>query len=147
MTEHEAIQKSIIHSIAIALSGKMPQHDERKKFDPQPLCDALRNDGLEVACASEHGHGASEDIPYLRYKENAWFCLSSDEYKYLISLAKIGLDATDRLKKEMDEAAEHINFFLQDMPLNPRAHNWLIRNGYKDLSYQESVYGQEIAEL
>lgn len=51
------------------------------------------------------------------------------------------------IRKEMDEAAEHINFFLQDMPLNPRAHNWLIRNGYKDLSYQESVYGQEITEL
>lgn len=52
-----------------------------------------------------------------------------------------------RIRKEMDEAAEHINNYLQEIPANPRAHNWLIRNGYKDLSYQESVYGQEIAEL
>lgn len=27
-----------------------------------------------------------------------------------------------------------------------KPHNWLIRNGYKDESYQESVYGQEIYE-
>lgn len=56
-------------------------------------------------------------------------------------------EAVARLEKEMDEAAEYINFYLQEIPLNPQAHNWLIRNGYKDESYQESFYGQEIAEL
>ncbi len=52
-----------------------------------------------------------------------------------------------RLKKEMDEAAEHINLYLQEIPTNPQAHNWLIRNGYKDESYQSDIYGQEIVEL
>ena len=49
-----------------------------------------------------------------------------------------------RLKIEMDEAAEHINDYLQEIPLFPKAHNWLIRNGYKDESYQSDIYGQEI---
>lgn len=49
-----------------------------------------------------------------------------------------------RLKKEMDEAAEYINDYLQEIPLFYKAHNWLIRNGYKDESYQETIYGQEI---
>ena len=52
-----------------------------------------------------------------------------------------------RLKKEMDEAAEYINDYLQEIPLFPKAHNWLIRNGYKDESYQNDIYGQEIVEL
>ena len=51
-----------------------------------------------------------------------------------------------RLKKEMDEAAEYINDYLQEISAYYKAHNWLIRNGYKDESYQESVYGQEIYE-
>ena len=49
-----------------------------------------------------------------------------------------------QLKCEMQEAAELINCYLQEIPLNPKAHNWLIRNGYKDESYQADVYGQEI---
>lgn len=49
-------------------------------------------------------------------------------------------------KREMDEAAEHINDYLQEIPTMARPHNWLIRNGYKDTSYQASVYGQEIYE-
>lgn len=51
-----------------------------------------------------------------------------------------------RLKKEMDEAAEYINGYLQEIPTCYKPHNLLIRNGYKDESYQESVYGQEIYE-
>ena len=51
-----------------------------------------------------------------------------------------------RLKKEMDEAAEYINGYLQEIPTCYKPHNWLIRNGYKDESYQESIYGQEIYE-
>lgn len=47
-------------------------------------------------------------------------------------------------KREMDEAAEHVNVLLQEIPTNPRPHNWLIRNGYKDESYQECFFGQEI---
>jgi hypothetical protein len=49
-----------------------------------------------------------------------------------------------RLKKEMDEAAEYINGYLQEIPTYPKAHNWLVRNGYQDESYQSTVYGQEI---
>lgn len=51
-----------------------------------------------------------------------------------------------RLKKEMDEAAEYINDYLQEIPSCPKAHNWLIRNGYKDESYQETLYGQELVK-
>lgn len=54
--------------------------------------------------------------------------------------------ALDRMKsmykKEMDEAAEHINNYLEEIPTNPRVHNWLMRNGYKDESYQADVFGQ-----
>lgn len=49
-----------------------------------------------------------------------------------------------QLKCEMQEAAELITCYLQEIPLNPKAHNWLIRNGYKDESYQADIYGQEI---
>lgn len=49
-----------------------------------------------------------------------------------------------RLKKEMDEAAGYINEFLDEMPLRYEPHNWLIRNGYKDESYQSGTFGQEI---
>lgn len=47
-------------------------------------------------------------------------------------------------KREMDGAAEHVLDCLQRTPLDPKAHNWLIRNGYKDISYQADVFGQEI---
>lgn len=50
----------------------------------------------------------------------------------------------DRMKKEMDEAAGYINEFLDEMPFRYDAHNWLIRNGYKDESYQAGTFGQEI---
>ena len=50
------------------------------------------------------------------------------------------------LKRELDEAANHINNYLQEIPEHPKAHNWLIRNGYKDESYQECVFGQEIVD-
>jgi hypothetical protein len=49
-------------------------------------------------------------------------------------------------KREMDEAAEHINCYLQEISANPEPHNWLIRNGYKDESYQECLFGQEIVK-
>lgn len=51
-----------------------------------------------------------------------------------------------QLKCEMDEAAEHIQDYLQEIPTYPKAHNWLIRNGYQDTSYQADIYGQEIHE-
>ncbi len=50
------------------------------------------------------------------------------------------------LKNEMDKAAEFINYYLQEIPLSREAHNWLIRNGYKDESYQSDIFGQEIVE-
>ena len=53
-------------------------------------------------------------------------------------------NALEQAHKEIEEAAEHINDFLQEIPLNPSPHNWLIRNGFKDESYQADIYGQEI---
>ena len=49
-------------------------------------------------------------------------------------------------KCEMDEAAAFINEYLEDSALDPKAHNWLIRNGYQDTSYQADVFGQEIVK-
>ena len=51
-----------------------------------------------------------------------------------------------RMKQEMNEAAAFINLYLQEIPLHYEPHNWLIRNGYKDESYQSSTFGQEIFE-
>ena len=45
---------------------------------------------------------------------------------------------------ELDEAAKHINAYLNEIPINPAPHNWLIRNGYRDESYQAGTYGQEV---
>lgn len=47
-------------------------------------------------------------------------------------------------EREMDEAATFINKYLEDSALDPKAHNWLIRNGYQDASYQADIFGQEI---
>ena len=47
-------------------------------------------------------------------------------------------------KAEMDDAARFINEFLDANPLWKEAHNWLIRNGYEDKSYQGDFWGQEI---
>ena len=49
-------------------------------------------------------------------------------------------------KREMDEAATFINKYLEDAALDPKAHNWLIRNGYQDASYQADTFGQEIVK-
>lgn len=45
-----------------------------------------------------------------------------------------------KMRKEMDEAAEHINAYLNEIPINRVPHDWLIRNGYKDESYQSSLF-------
>ena len=62
----------------------------------------------------------------------------------LADKAREALAELPKLKAEMDEAAEHITWYLGEIPLQPEPHNWLIRNGYKDTSYQECIYGQEI---
>ena len=49
-------------------------------------------------------------------------------------------------KREMDEVATFINKYLEDSALDPKAHNWLIRNGYQDISYQADTFGQEIVK-
>lgn len=49
-------------------------------------------------------------------------------------------------KREMDEAADHIQDYLQEIPMYSKAHNWLIRNGYRDTSYQSSIFGQKIVK-
>lgn len=67
----------------------------------------------------------------------------NDNYSWLANRIEA---AAARMKREMDEAAEYINLYLGEIPLKPEPHNWLIRNGYKNESYQESFFGQEIEE-
>lgn len=59
-------------------------------------------------------------------------------------------ELADRLeaahKLELDEAATFINKYLEDSALDPKAHNWLIRNGYQDASYQADIFGQVIVK-
>lgn len=59
-------------------------------------------------------------------------------------------ELADRLeaahKLELGEAATFINKYLEDSALDPKAHNWLIRNGYQDTSYQADIFGQEIVK-
>ena len=43
-------------------------------------------------------------------------------------------------RKEKAAAAELINTMLDDLPLMPEAHDWLIRNGFKDESYQAATW-------
>ena len=62
-------------------------------------------------------------------------------------LAKEALAKCPDPKAELDAAAKLITSMMDDLPLDPRAHNWLIRNGYKDESYQAGTYGQELAEV
>ena len=66
-----------------------------------------------------------------------------DEYVSRIRAA-IGRER-ERLRKEMDEAAEHINSYLNEIPINRVPHDWLIRNGYKDVSYQHNMFDDKEA--
>lgn len=66
-----------------------------------------------------------------------------DEYVSRIRAA-IGRER-ERLRKEMDEAAEHINSYLNEIPINRVPHDWLIRNGYKDESYQHDMFDDKEA--
>ena len=55
------------------------------------------------------------------------------------------LEAAAKLyAEEMDKASEFITDYLQEIPLCKEPHNWLIRNGYEDKSYQGVSFGQEI---
>ncbi len=47
------------------------------------------------------------------------------------------------VKREMDEAAEFINDYLQEIPVYRPPHDWLVRNGYEDTSYQNGVFEME----
>lgn len=75
--------------------------------------------------------------------------------QYLKSMGQPYLAAQDAILKqrielcmgEMDTAARLINIYLDHIPLSPHGHNWLIRNGYTDKSYQGHIYGQELTEL
>jgi hypothetical protein len=44
------------------------------------------------------------------------------------------------VKREMDEAAEFIDDYLREIPVYRPPHDWLIRNGYKDTSYQNDIF-------
>jgi hypothetical protein len=61
----------------------------------------------------------------------------------LIRGSKI-LEWADRIeaavKREMDEAAEFIDDYLREIPVYRPPHDWLIRNGYKDTSYQNDIF-------
>jgi len=46
----------------------------------------------------------------------------------------------ERYQRELAEAAEHINDYLQEIPLYRPAHDWLIRNGFEDTSYQNDFF-------
>ena len=52
----------------------------------------------------------------------------------------------EHLKREMDEAAKYIISYLDDTPLDEKPHNWLVRNGYEDTSYQGDCFGQRLME-
>lgn len=54
------------------------------------------------------------------------------------------LSVCSEIRDRLDEAASFINEFLDEMPLQKEAHNWLIRNGYKDTSYQGDFWGPEV---
>jgi len=53
-------------------------------------------------------------------------------------------DWADRIeaavKREMDEAAEFIDDYLRAIMVYRPPHDWLIRNGYKDTSYQNDIF-------
>lgn len=55
--------------------------------------DALENDSLSICRASVPGHGFNDEVKYLHDKRAPYCELSVDAYRYLIKLAKIGLDS------------------------------------------------------
>ena len=46
----------------------------------------------------------------------------------------------ERYQRELAEAADYINDYLQEIPLYRPAHDWLIRNGFEDTSYQNDIF-------
>ena len=62
-------------------------------------------------------------------------------------IARLLREYADRVerasKREMDEAAEFINDYLQEIPVSRKPHDWLVRNGYTDTSYQNAVFAEE----
>ncbi len=46
----------------------------------------------------------------------------------------------ERYQRELAEAAGYINDYLQEIPLYRPAHDWLIRNGFQDTSYQNDIF-------
>ena len=50
------------------------------------------------------------------------------------------LDKEERYQRELAEAAGYINDYLQEIPLYRPAHDWLIRNGFEDTSYQNDIF-------
>lgn len=46
----------------------------------------------------------------------------------------------EHYQRELAEAAEYINDYLQEIPLYRPAHDWLIRNGFQDTSYQNDIF-------
>ena len=62
----------------------------------------------------------------------------------IIGARRLARDWADRIeaavKREMDEAAEFIDDYLNEIPVYHPPHDWLIRNGYKDTSYQNDIF-------
>ena len=49
-------------------------------------------------------------------------------------------DREELYKRELAEAAEYINDYLQEIPLYRPGHDWLVRNGFEDTSYQNDIF-------
>ena len=86
-------------------------------------------------CVEEHTFGKTDNYPGDVDNE-----LVTDIEGFADSLEASIMRERERLRKEMDEAAEHINSYLNEIPINRVPHDWLIRNGYKDESYQSSSF-------
>ena len=67
--------------------------EELRLMSEQSVRDALENDSLSICRASVPGHGFNDEVNYLHDKRTPYCELSVDMYKYLIKLAKIGLDS------------------------------------------------------
>ena len=95
--------------------------------------------------AANAGEMAEEMEYAAEYLSTPCFWFSFDSAGYGRQLKRVAMRLR-QVQRELDEAAKHINAYLGEVPLNPSAHNWLIRNGYRDESYQAEIYGQEVVD-
>ena len=98
----------------------MPEQPEQKQETVREACDRLRDAARNIMTIVAD--------------------FTNDPRSVLLEL----VDRVERAsKREMDEAAEFINDYLQEIPLFRPPHDWLVRNGYTDTSYQNGVFAEE----